>query len=167
MIRKLSSSDFESIYRVINEAAQVYKGVIPEDRWKEPYMHKNELREEIGWGVQFYGWITNNIMAGVMGIQSVDDVTLIRHSYILYRYQRKGIGTKLLQHLIGLTNTPVILVGTWDSAKWAIRFYENNGFKSVSHEEKNRLLKTYWSIPERQVETSTVLKLELVSYEHV
>jgi GNAT superfamily N-acetyltransferase len=124
MIRKLSSSDSESICRVINEAAQAYKGVIPEDRWKEPYMQKNELSEEISLGVQFYGWITSNTIIGVMGIQSINDVTLIRHSYVLSRYQRKGIGTKLLQHLIDLADMPMILVGTWDTAKWAIRFYE-------------------------------------------
>jgi GNAT superfamily N-acetyltransferase len=163
LIRKLSSLDFESISRIINEAAQVYKGVIPEDRWKEPYMQKNELREEISLGVQFHGWIADNAIVGVMGIQSINDVTLIRHSYVLPRYQRKGIGTQLLQYLIDLATMPTILVGTWETAKWAIRFYENNGFKCVLREEKNRLLRTYWSIPERQVETSTVLRFALAS----
>jgi ribosomal protein S18 acetylase RimI-like enzyme len=160
LIRKLSSSDFESIYRIINEASQIYKGVIPEDRWKEPYMQKKELHEEISLGVQFYGWIMDNTLTGVMGIQSHNEVTLIRHSYVHTRYQRMGIGTKLLHHLIGLTDTPTILVGTWKDATWAIRFYENNGFRRVSREESNTLLRTYWSIPERQVETSIVLKLE-------
>ena len=161
LIRKLVSSDFESIYRIINEASHVYKGVIPEDRWKEPYMHNNELHEEISLGVQFYGWITDNILTGVMGIQSRNEVTLIRHSYVHPRYQRMGIGTKLLHHLIGLADTPTILVGTWKAATWAIRFYETNGFRCVSREESNKLLRTFWSIPERQVETSIVLKLEL------
>jgi GNAT superfamily N-acetyltransferase len=123
--------------------------VIPEDRWKEPYMQKSELREEISLGVQFYGWIRNNVLVGVMGIQFITDVTLIRHSYIRLRYQRMGIGTKLLQQLIDLA--------------WAIRFYEKNGFRCMLREESDKLLRTYWSIPERQVETSIVLKLELTS----
>lgn len=163
MIRKLLSSDCKSIYRIINEAAQAYKGVIPEDRWKEPYMQKSELCEEISLGVQFYGWIRNNVLVGVMGIQFINDVTLIRHSYIRLRYQRMGIGTKLLQQLVDLAHTPVILVGTWNDATWAIRFYEKNGFRCMLREESDKLLRTYWSIPERQVETSIVLKLELTS----
>jgi GNAT superfamily N-acetyltransferase len=124
-------------------------------------MHNNELHEEISLGVQFYGWITDNILIGVMGIQSRNEVTLIRHSYIRPRYQRMGIGTKLLHHLIDLADTQTILVGTWNDATWAIRFYENNGFRCVSREESNKILRTYWSIPERQVETSIVLKLVL------
>ncbi len=163
MIRKLLSADFTSIYKTINEAAQVYKGVIPEDRWKEPYMQKSELCEEISLGVQFYGWITDNALAGVMGIQALNDVTLIRHSYIRPGYQRMGIGTTLLQHLIELASTPRILVGTWNDATWAIRFYEKNGFRRLLREESNKLLRQYWSIPERQVETSIVLTLELTS----
>ncbi len=160
MIRKLSSSDFESLYKVINEAAQAYKGLIPEDRWKEPYMEKEELREEIRSGVQFYAWMIENVISGVMGIQSMNNVTLIRHSYVLPRYQRKGIGTTLLRYLIDIAGTSEILVGTWEVAKWAIRFYENNGFRRVPYEEKNRLLRRHWSIPERQVETSIVLKFQ-------
>lgn len=163
MIRKLLSADFTSIYKTINEAAQVYKGVIPEDRWKEPYMQMSELCEEISLGVQFYGWITDNALAGVMGIQALYDVTLIRHSYIRPGYQRMGIGTTLLQHLIELASTPRILVGTWNDALWAIRFYEKNGFRRLLREESNTLLRRYWSIPERQVETSIVLTLELTS----
>jgi GNAT superfamily N-acetyltransferase len=163
MIRKLLSTDFTSIYRTINEAAQAYKGVIPGDRWKEPYMQRSELCEEISSGVQFYGWITGNALAGVMGIQALSDVTLIRHSYIRPEYQRMGIGTKLLQNLVELARTPVILVGTWNDATWAIRFYEKNGFRCLLREESNKLLRRYWSIPERQVETSIVLKLELTS----
>jgi GNAT superfamily N-acetyltransferase len=161
LIRKLLSSDFDSIYRIINEASQEYKGVIPEDRWNVPYMQRTELHEEIRLGVQFYGWIMDNILIGVMGIQSRNEVTLIRHSYIRTRYQRMGIGTKLLHHLIELADTQTILVGTWNDATWAIRFYKNNGFRCVSREESNKLLRTYWSIPDRQVETSIVLKLVL------
>jgi ribosomal protein S18 acetylase RimI-like enzyme len=164
MIRKLLSTDFTAIYETINEAARVYKSAIPEDRWKEPYMQKSELCEEISLGVQFYGWITDNVLAGVMGIQTLKDVTLIRHSYIRPGYQRVGIGTMLLRHLIDLANTPVILVGTWSDATWAIRFYEKNGFRCLLREESNKLLRRYWTIPERQVETSIVLKLELTGY---
>ena len=161
MIRKLLSTDFTSIHRIINDAAQAYKGVIPEDQWKEPYMQWRELCEEISLGVQFYGWISDNDLSGVMGIQSLKDATLIRHSYIQPGYQRMGIGTALLQHLIDLASAPVILVGTWNDAIWAIRFYEKNGFRCLLREESDKLLRRYWSIPERQVETSIVLKREL------
>jgi GNAT superfamily N-acetyltransferase len=161
MIRKLISTDFTSIYKTINDAAQAYKGVIPKDRWKAPYMQKSELCEEISSGVQFYGWITDDVLTGVMGIQFLKDVTLIRHSYIRPEYQRMGIGTILLQHLVDLASTSEILVGTWNDATWAIRFYEKNGFRCLLRKESNKLLRRYWSIPERQVETSIVLKLEL------
>jgi GNAT superfamily N-acetyltransferase len=157
MIRKLSLSDFDSILEVINDAAQAYKGVIPKDRWKEPYMPADELREEIKAGVIFYGWVEDKLI-GVMGIQTVKDATLIRHSYVLTKDQRRGIGGKLLKHLMTITYKPEILVGTWADATWAISFYEKNGFELVSHEEKDRLLHKYWDIPERQVETSVVLK---------
>jgi GNAT superfamily N-acetyltransferase len=157
MIRKLSLSDFDAILEVINDAAQAYKGVIPKDRWKEPYMPADELREEIKAGVIFYGWVEDKLI-GVMGIQTIKDATLIRHSYVLTKDQRRGIGEKLLKHLMTITYTPEILVGTWANATWAISFYEKNGFELVSHEEKDRLLHKYWDIPERQVETSVVLK---------
>jgi len=160
MIFILSPSDFDSILRVINDAARVYEGVIPEDRWKELYMSAEELRTEIEAGVRFYGWVENDNLLGVMGIQSVKDTTLIRHSYVLAKYQRRGIGGKLLGHLKSLAKTPEILVGTWQDATWAIRFYEKYGFKLVSHKEKDRLLRKYWNIPDRQVETSVVLKLK-------
>ena len=156
MIRKCTERDFEVIHSIINEAAQVYEGVIPEDRFKAPYMSREELRHEIDEGVSFWGLEENGELAGVMGIQAVRDVTLIRHAYVRPDMQRKGIGAQLLSHLRGLTATP-ILIGTWADAFWAIRFYEAHGFKKVDVEEKNRLLKTYWSIPERQVETSVVL----------
>jgi len=160
MIRKLLPSDFDSILKVVNNAAQAYKGVIPDDRWKEPYMSAEELEKEIEAGVVFYGWIEDNALLGVMGVQSVKDTTLIRHSYVLTKHQRRGIGGKLLKHLISLAKTSEILVGTWASAIWAIRFYEKHGFKLVSLEEKDRLLRKYWKIPERQIETSVVLRLK-------
>jgi GNAT superfamily N-acetyltransferase len=159
MIRKISSSDFDSILKVVNDAAQVYRGVIPDDLWKEPYMSSEELRHEADAGVVFYGWFEGDVLLGVMGIQPVKDVTLIRHVYVLPEHQRRGIGGKLLEHLIGLAKTSEILVGTWASATWAIRFYEKHGFKLVPPEEKDKLLRTYWNIPERQIETSVVLRL--------
>jgi GNAT superfamily N-acetyltransferase len=160
MIRKLSSLDFDNILCVVNETARAYKGVIPADRWNEPYMPAGELREEMATGVEFYGWKENGELVGVMGIQQVTDVTLIRHAYVLTKRQRSGVGAKLLKHLLKLARTPVVLVGTWEAAWWAIRFYEKNGFRLTSREETNRLLKKYWTIPERQVETSVVLKLQ-------
>jgi len=159
VIRKLSSSDFDSILRIINNAAQAYKGVIPDDLWKEPYMSSEELRHEIDSGVEFYGWFENDVLLGVMGIQFVGDVTLIRHAYVLPEHQRRGIGSKLLRHLISLAKTSEILVGTWANATWAIRFYEKHGFKLVPPEEKDKLLRTYWNIPEKQIEASVVLRL--------
>ncbi len=158
MIRSLLPSDFDAILRVVNNAAQAYKGVIPGDRWKEPYMSAQELKAEIEGGVRFFGWEEDKHLLGVAGIQSIKDTTLIRHSYVLTKWQRKGIGSKLLEHLLSLAETPEILVGTWADASWAIQFYEKHGFKLVSPEEKDRLLRTYWNIPDRQIETSVVLK---------
>jgi GNAT superfamily N-acetyltransferase len=158
MICSLLPSDFDTILKVINDAAQAYKGVIPDDRWKEPYMSAEELRGEIEAGVRFFGWVEGGHLLGVTGIQALQDTTLIRHAYVLPGYQRQGIGTKLLEYLIGLAETLEILVGTWVDATWAIRFYEKHGFKLVSPREKDRLLRTYWNIPERQVETSVVLR---------
>ncbi len=121
-------------------------------------MSAEELKEEIEAGVRFFGWIQDNHLRGVAGIQFIQDTTLIRHTYVLTKCQRKGIGSKLLEHLLSLAETPEILVGTWADATWAIRFYEKHGFKLVSPREKDRLLQTYWNIPDRQVETSVVLK---------
>jgi len=160
MIRRLQPAEFKSILHVINDAAEAYRGVIPEDRWKEPYMSAEELREEIESGVEFYGWMENDVLVAVMGIQPINDVTLIRHAYVLPNRQRRGIGEKLLKHLLSLARTSEVLVGTWEAAQWAIRFYEKHGFKLVPKEEKERLLRKYWNIPERQVETSVVLKLK-------
>lgn len=150
------ASDLPAILEIINDAAQAYKGVIPADRWHEPYMPMAELESEIAKGVRFYGHTLEGRLIGVMGIQDVKDVTLIRHAYVRTQSRRHGIGQALLEHLNGLTPRPV-LIGTWKAATWAIRFYEKNGFRLVSEEEKNRLLRTYWTIPPRQVEESVVL----------
>jgi len=156
MIRQCNPTDFEAIYTVINDGAEAYKGVIPEDRWNTPYMTKGDLQQEIDNGVVFWGYEDGGALVGVMGIQDVKDVTLIRHSYVRTPRQGEGIGGRLLLALREKTRRP-ILIGTWADAVWAIRFYERHGFRLVSPEEKDRLLKTYWSIPERQIETSVVL----------
>jgi GNAT superfamily N-acetyltransferase len=159
MIRTLVPSDFDNILEVINDAAHAYKGVIPDDRWKEPYMSSAELEEEIESGVRFFGWTEGEHLLGVTGIQAIKDVTLLRHAYVLPGCQRKGIGARLLEYLLGLANTREVLVGTWVDAAWAIRFYEKHGFKLMSSREKDVLLQTYWKIPDRQIETSVVLRL--------
>ena len=156
MIRKCSEKDFDIMYSIVNDAAIAYKGVIPVDRWKEPYMPKDELRRQIDEGVSFWGFEDWGELVGIMGVQPVRDVTLIRHAYVRTAYRSQGIGSKLLEFLLKEIATPV-LVGTWADASWAIRFYEKHGFARVSVEDKTRLLKRYWSIPERQVETSIVL----------
>ena len=159
MIRQCEPDEFEKIYEVINDAAARYKGVIPSDRWKEPYMSREELQQEIDDGVVFWGYYDGDQLLGVMGIQPVKDVTLIRHAYVRTARQNQGIATKLLSHLRKEATRP-ILIGTWAAAVWAIRFYEKHGFKLVSPEEKDRLLRKYWSIPERQISTSVVLAEE-------
>ena len=146
MIRSLSSSDFDAIFRVINDAAQAYKGVIPFDRWKEPYMSAEELKDEIEAGVGLFGWVEKKQLLGVAGIQPIEDTTLIRHAYVVTRYQRRRVGARLLEYLLGLARTPETLVGTWADATWAIRFYEKHGFRLVSPEEKDRLLRRYWNL---------------------
>ncbi|MDP2753227.1 MAG: GNAT family N-acetyltransferase [Nitrospirota bacterium] len=156
MIRQCSNSDFDIIYEIINDAAQSYKGIIPADRWKEPYMSKDELRHEMDEGVIFWGYEEGVELIGVMGIQQVQDVTLIRHAYVRTARRNQDIGGKLLVFLRKQITRPILL-GTWADASWAIRFYEKHGFRRVSREEKDRLLKKYWSIPERQIETSVVL----------
>jgi len=159
MIRKCNAADFETIFEIVNDAAQAYKGIIPVDRWKEPYMPEEELTQEIEGGVLFWGYEEDGQLAGVMGIQHIRDVTLIRHAYVRTSYQGKGIGSKLLLFLRKKTERP-ILIGTWADAVWAVKFYQRHGFRLVTFEEKNRLLRKYWSIPERQVETSVVLAEE-------
>ncbi len=156
MIRECKESDLNTIFEIINDAAQAYKGIIPQDRWHEPYMSLAELRAQIEDGIGFWGLERDGKLLGVMGIQDKGDVTLIRHAYVLSRAQKCGIGEKLLQHLQNMTEKP-ILIGTWAAASWAVSFYQKNGYTLVSEETKNRLLRRYWSIPERQVETSVVL----------
>ena len=160
MITKLNPTEYQAILDVVNEAAEAYKGVIPEDQWREPYMSTEELKEEIKSGIDFYGWTENNTLTAVMGIQQVNNVTLIRHAYVLTNRQRTGIGGKLLKHLLNLAQTTEVLVGTWETAHWAIRFYEKHGFKLLSREETDNLLRKHWNITERQIETSVVLKLK-------
>lgn len=156
IIRPCDDEDFEQIWTIVNDGAQAYKGIIPTDRWKEPYMPCEELRKEIEAGVVFWGCELSGSLAGVMGIQDVQDVTLIRHAYTLTNSQKQGIGARLLSHLLDQTTRP-ILIGTWTDAVWAIRFYLRHGFELTTREEKERLLRKYWKIPERQVETSVVL----------
>lgn len=156
MIRQCDNTGLEMIYQIINDAAQAYKEVIPADRWKEPYMSKDELRHEVDKGVVFWGYEEDGELVGVMGVQHVQDVTLIRHAYVRTAKRNQGVGSKLLSYLREQTTRP-ILIGTWADAVWAIRFYEKYGFRLVSSEEKDRLLRKYWSVPERQIETSVVL----------
>ena len=161
MIRPCTDSDVPNVFAIVNDAAQAYKGVIPPDRWHEPYMSLAELKAEIAAGVKFRGYEDGGRLIGVMGMQPVKDVTLIRHAYVLTQRQNQGIGGKLLAQMLGQIDGK-ILVGTWKAAGWAVRFYEKHGFELVSEEEKNRLLKTYWIIPERQIETSVVLVYKAV-----
>ncbi len=156
MIRKCTESDLNAIFDIINDAAIAYKGIIPGDRWHEPYMPLEEIRQEIEAGVIFWGFEKAGELLGVMGIQDKGDVALIRHAYVRTRFRKQGIGENLLLHLEGLTEKP-ILVGTWQAASWAIAFYQKNGYTLVSETEKTRLLQKYWSIPERQIETSVVM----------
>jgi N-acetylglutamate synthase-like GNAT family acetyltransferase len=156
VIRKGTDEDFEEIFLIINDAAIAYKGVIPPDRWHEPYMSREELRAQVDDGVRFSCYVEAQEILGVMGIQDKSDVKLIRHAYVRTDQRQKGIGTLLLQELIKEAKVP-ILIGTWKAADWAIRFYEKHGFRLVEEDEKNRLLKKYWAIPDRQVETSVVL----------
>lgn len=156
-IRKSRPEDLDEIYEIIADASRRYKGVIPDDRWKEPYMPREELIHEIIDGVEF--WVMEGEgsgISGIMGIQDRGDVHLIRHAYVLTSRQGTGIGSRLLRHLEGLTRKPV-LIGTWKAAAWAIRFYEKHGYREVSSAAKDSLLNKYWSIPARQTETSTVL----------
>lgn len=156
MIRQCDDHDIALIFSIINDGALAYKGVIPEDRWTEPYMSMGELQHEINQGVMFWAYEDEGTLQGVMGIQQVADLSLIRHAYVRTGNQRRGIGAQLLSHLRKLANSP-LLVGTWADAAWAVRFYERHGFETVSPQEKDRLLRQYWQIPERQIDTSVVL----------
>jgi GNAT superfamily N-acetyltransferase len=155
-IRRCRDDERETILAIVNAAAEAYRGVIPADRWHDPYMPAHELDREIAAGVEFWGYVTDGELVGIMGIQPVGEVDLIRHAYVLPRSQRHGIGSVLLEHLARSTERR-ILVGTWSAADWAIRFYERHGFELVSPERTRTLLQTYWSIPDRQIETSVVL----------
>jgi len=158
MIRELTSENAYVIYEVINKAARAYKGIIPNDCYHEPYMTKEELHREMG-RITFFGWEEEDKIVGVIGFQPIKDMTLVRHAYVLPNYQRKGIGTSLLNHLRGITKTKQLLVGTWADASWAIEFYQKHGFRLMP--SKDMLLRTYWDIPQRQVETSVVLGIEM------
>jgi N-acetylglutamate synthase-like GNAT family acetyltransferase len=157
MIRQCQSQDISRIYLIINQAAQAYEGVIPADCYHQPYMPREELEQEMK-RITFFGWEANGELVGIMGLEPIKDVTLIRHAYVLPQWQKKGIGGKLLSHLEGLVNTPRLLVGTWTAARWAIEFYQKHGFKLLP--DKDELLETYWDIPQRQIETSVVLGLK-------
>jgi N-acetylglutamate synthase-like GNAT family acetyltransferase len=155
-IRRCGDEDVPAILAVVNAAAEAYRDVIPADRWREPYMERDELEAEIADGVVFWAWEDEGALVGVMGIQPLAEVDLIRHAYVAPGSQGRGVGSTLLAHLQRLTDRQV-LVGTWAAAEWAIRFYRRRGFEQVTPEQKTRLLTTYWNIPERQVETSVVL----------
>lgn len=156
-IRKSVDADVAAIFAIVNDAARAYRGVIPADRWHEPYMPADELAREIADGVAFWVAEQDGAIVGVMGLQDKGDVALVRHAYVATAAQRQGIGAKLLRHVRGLSSKP-FLIGTWADATWAIDFYRRNGFSLVSPAEKDRLLRKYWSIPERQIETSVVLR---------
>jgi GNAT superfamily N-acetyltransferase len=156
LIRQGDESDLGRIFTVVNDAAQAYRGVIPADRWHEPYMPADELAREVADGVLFWLAEEDGRLLGVMGMQDKGPVTLVRHAYVVRTTQRKGIGTELLRHVQRLADKPM-LIGTWADAAWAIEFYRRNGFTVVSLAEKEQLLRTYWSIPARQIETSIVL----------
>jgi len=155
-IRPCRDDERATILQIVNAAAEAYRGVIPEDCWHEPYMSSDELEREIAAGVAFWGYETDGALIGVMGIQRVRDVHLIRHAYVRPDSQRRGVGGALLKHLRDLSER-CMLVGTWAAAEWAIRFYRCRGFELVPAERKNALLETYWTVPERQIETSVVL----------
>jgi GNAT superfamily N-acetyltransferase len=155
-IRPCRDDERDAILAIINAAAEAYRGVIPADRWHEPYMESGELESEIAAGVRFWGYEADGELLGAMGVQSVRDLDLIRHAYVRPDSQRRGVGAALLRHLRE-TSTRRMLVGTWAAADWAIRFYRAHGFELVSPERKDELLKEYWTIPDRQIETSVVL----------
>ena len=155
-VRRCRDDERGEILGIVNAAAEAYRGVIPADRWREPYMDADDLDRELAAGVRFWGCEANGALAGVMGIQAVRDVDLIRHAYVRPALQGAGVGRRLLDHLRATSERP-LLVGTWADAEWAIRFYRRNGFEPVGEDRTKRLLRAYWAIPERQLETSIVL----------
>ena len=156
-IARCGSGDVGEIFAIVNDAAQAYRGVIPTDRWHEPYMPMSELEGEIGAGVVFWGYYEEKRLLGVMGLQDVQDVSLIRHAYTRTAVRGRGVGGALLEHLKAQTTRP-LLIGTWKAADWAVRFYARRGFRLVGEAEKSELLRRYWTIPERQIEESVVLR---------
>ena len=158
MISEYKKTDTSKILNIINDASIKYKGVIPDDCWKEPYMSKQELIDEFSDGVCIYGYNHNNELIGVIGIQEVKDVVLIRHAYTLSSYQGKGAGSALLEYLLKKNLNSRLLVGTWKDATWAIRFYEKFGFILHAKEQSTLLLKKYWKIPSKQIKNSVVLE---------
>ncbi len=157
MIRKCYPGDIQRIHFIINEAAKAYEGVIPADCYHQPYMPMDELEREMK-EMTFFGWVLNDELVGIIGFQPVKNVTLIRHAYVLPRWQRQGIASRLINHLKGIVITSRLLVGTWADARWAITLYVKHGFTLLPN--KDELLKTYWTIPQRQIETSVVLGME-------
>ena len=158
MITECTKKNISNILYVINDASLKYKGIIPNDCWHEPYMTKQKLISEFDNGVRMFSYNKNNTLVGVMGIQELKDVTLIRHAYILTRYQGIGIGKSLLQNLFKIKKNSCLLVGTWRDATWAIQFYEKFGFVLHTKKQTAQLLKKYWSLPSKQIENSVVLK---------
>jgi len=158
MINEYSKSDISNILAVINDASLKYKGIIPDDCWHEPYMAKHKLVNEFTDGVRMFGYKNDNILVGVMGIQKLNNVTLIRHAYTLTSYQGTGIGTSLLQYLFEINQRDRLLVGTWKKATWAIQFYQKFGFVLHTQKQTVRLLKKYWNIPSNQIANSVVLE---------
>ena len=158
MIREYKQSDTSKVLNIINDASLKYKGVIPNDCWKEPYMSEQELIDEFIDGVRMYGYHQNNTLIGVIGVQEVKDVILIRHAYTLSSYQNIGAGSALLEYLLKKNQDSRLLVGTWKNATWAIRFYQKFGFILHAKEETTLLLKKYWNIPIKQIVNSIVLE---------
>ena len=158
MIRKYTKIDSSKILHIINDAAKKYKGIIPDDCWHEPYMSEQELINEFNDEVRMYGYHDNNKLIGVIGIQEVQDVILIRHAYTLTSYQNKGTGSAMLEYLLKKSQNSRLLVGTWKNAIWAIRFYKKFGFIVHAKEQSTLLLKKYWKIPSKQIKNSVVLE---------
>lgn len=156
IIRESTGADLGMILAIVNDAARAYRGVIPADRWHDPYMSSEELAKETADGIVFWVAEQDGRILGVMGIQDKGDVALVRHAYVATTTQRMGVGTRLLRHIEALVDKPV-LIGTWADASWAIEFYRRNGYTLVSRRDTDRLLRKYWSIPARQIETSVVL----------
>ena len=162
MIAEYTKKDLFNILKVINDAALKYKGIIPSDCWHDPYMSNQELMKEFDAGVRMFGYKENSVLVGVMGIQKLDEVTLIRHAYILSAHQGMGIGTSLLQYFFEINENPRLLVGTWQNATWAIKFYLKHGFVLHTREKTDQLLKQYWQVPLQQMESSVVLEKQLM-----